>query len=439
MSTLFGLIVILLLVAATGLFVAIEFALLAADRSRLHARAEAGSRPARLVLNALKRLSFYLAGAQLGITMTSLMLGFLAEPLVGHLIDPLVVGLGGTGGSTLSVVIALLIATVFSMVVGELIPKNLAIAKPEAVALTVTPIVTVIFTVFGPIVRLFNGVANWAVRLLGVEPQEELTAVRSLEELEYLIRASGETGSLGTEELNLLRRTLRFGDKTAAEALTPRVHLEAVSIDATVGDVHELALSTGHSHYPVFGEDFDDVRGVVSVTALFDLPVKARRNAPVADLMTEAHVVPETRGLLDLLDDFRELGAELLIVIDEHGGTAGVITLEDVLEEITGDIDDEYDVEAPLTVVRPGISVVAGTRTADEVDDVSGFTMPEGGYETIAGFMLDVFGHIPVAGEQLTWDGWTVEVVEMDGHRIASVQLVAPESFHRSVVGGDAS
>lgn len=432
-STLFGLIVILLLVAATGLFVAIEFALLAADRTRLHARAEAGSRPARLVLGALKRLSFYLAGAQLGITLSSLVLGFLAEPLVGHLIDPLVEALGGTGGSTVSVVLALLLATMFSMVVGELIPKNLAIAKPEAVALAVTPIVTVIFTFLGPFVRLFNGVANWAVRLLGVEPQEELASVRSLEELEYLIRASGETGSLGAEELSLLRRTLRFGDKTAAEALTPRVHLESVASTATVGDVHDLARSTGHSHYPVYGEDLDDIRGVVSVTALFELPIGARRSTPVADLMTEAHVVPETRALLDLLDDFRERDAELLIVIDEHGGTAGVISLEDVLEEITGDIDDEYDVEAPLTVLRPGMSVVAGTRTADEVAEVSGFEMPGGDYETIAGFMLDRLGHIPVAGEQIGAEGWILEVVEMERHRIASVQLVAPEGAEASV------
>ncbi|MDA3039808.1 MAG: hemolysin family protein [Actinomycetota bacterium] len=427
MSTFLGLIVMLLLVAATGLFVAIEFALLAADRARLHARAEEGSRPARLVLVALKRLSFYLAGAQLGITVTSLVLGFLAEPLVGDLIDPVVEALGGTEGSTLSVVLALFLATVFSMVVGELIPKNLAIAKPEAVALAVTPIVTVIFTVLGPFVRLFNGVADWAVRRLGVEPQEELAAVRSLEELEYLIRASGDSGSLRAEELNLLKRTLRFGEKTAAEALTPRVHLEAVPVTGVVGEVHDLALATGHSHYPIYGEDLDDIRGVISVTALFGLPIGVRRTEPVATLMTEAHVVPETRSLLDVLDDFRTLEAELFVVIDEHGGTAGVITLEDVLEEITGDIDDEYDVEAPLTVVRRGVFVVAGTRTSDEVADASGFDMPEGDYETIAGFMLAELGHIPAAGEQVSAGGWTLEVVEMDRHRIASVQLVAPD------------
>ncbi|MFT7601948.1 MAG: CBS domain containing-hemolysin-like protein [Acidimicrobiales bacterium] len=428
MNVALGLLVILLLVTANGLFVAIEFALLASDRSKLEANAAAGSRTARLALAAKKETSFYLSGAQLGITMTSLVLGFLAEPLVGQLIDPVLERVGARGGTTLSVALALLLATVFQMVVGELIPKNIAITHPERVAQSLAPISRVIFGLTSPLIRFFNGAANWSVRRLGIDPKKELASVRSIEELDYLIQSSGKTGALRPDELSLLRRTIRFGDKTAAEALTPRVHIEAVSTATTVGDLYSRTTASGHTHYPVYGEDLDDIKGVVTVTAMFDLPTAERQSTPVVDIMKPAHAVPETRNLIDLLDDFRTLQAELLIVVDEHGGTDGIITLEDVLEEITGDIDDEYDnEEVPLTVVRRGVSVVAGTLNGDEVGDASGFELPEGDYETIAGFLLAQFGHLPVEGEQLHWNGWLLEVVEMDRRRIASVQLVAPD------------
>lgn len=422
-----GLLAILLLVTANGLFVAIEFALLASDRSKLETRAAEGSRTARLALGAQKRVSFYLSGAQLGITLTSLVLLFLAEPLVSRLIGPIIESVGGSADSSVSVVVALVLATVFQMVLGELIPKNIAISNPEGVAQALTPFGRVVFTISSPVIRAFNGLANWSVRRLGIEPREELASVRSLEELDYLIVSSGETGALRPDELSLLRRTIRFGDKTAAEALTPRVHIEAVPLTSSVGDLYDHTTGSGHSHYPVFGDDLDDVRGVVSVTSLLDLPAAERRSALVTDLMTEAHAVPGSRDLVDLLDDFRSLQAELLIVVDEHGGTDGVITLEDVLEEITGDIDDEYDLDdASLTVVRQGVSVVAGTLTVDEVEEASGFEFPHGDYETIAGFMLSELGRIPEEADQVSHDGWLLEVVEMDRRRIASVQVVAP-------------
>ncbi len=427
MTVVLGLLVVMVLVAANGLFVAIEFALIASDRAKLEARAEAGSRRARSALVAARRMSFYLSGAQLGITVTSLLLGFLAEPLVAHLIDPLLEAVGLEGGTSLSVVVALLLATVFQMVVGELVPKNIAIARPEAVALAVAPIAQLVFTATSLLIKVFNGAAEWTVRRLGIEPREELASARSLDEIEYLITSSGATGSLAPDQLSLLRRTLRFGDKTAAEALTPRVHVEAILLDATVGDLYDKATQSGHSHYPVYGSDLDDIRGVVTIIDLFELPTSERRTTPVVDIMREPIVIPETRHLVDVLDDFRSSGAELVIVVDEHGGTAGIITLEDVLEEITGDIDDEYDREGPLTVMRAGVSVVAGTSSADEVLDATGFAMPDGEYETIAGFMLDRFGRLPEEAELIDSNGWLLEVVEMDGLRIASVQVIAPQ------------
>ncbi|MEZ5379842.1 MAG: hemolysin family protein [Acidimicrobiales bacterium] len=426
MNVALGLILILLLVAANGFFVAIEFALIAADRSKLETQAEEGSATARITLGVLRRISFNLSGAQLGITVTSLVLGFLAEPLVGQLIDPAVKALGGASGSAVSALLALAIATVFQMVAGELIPKNLALAKPEATSKALSPAARIVHGAFSPIITAFNGAANWTVRRLGIEPTEELSSMRSLEEIEYLIQSSATLGTLAPDALSLLTRTIRFGDKTAADALTPRVHVDWLPLEATVGEFIEHTNASGHSRYPVCDGDIDDIRGVVDVVAVFDLPIDRRNTTLVSDIMGEAHVVPETRDLVDILGDFRRHETQMLVVVDEHGGTAGILTLEDVLEEITGDIDDEYDEVTTLGVSRTGVFIIDGTLHADEVDEVAGFRMPDGDYETIAGFLLDRLGSIPAEGTVVLWEGWQFEVVAMDGLRIASIEMVAP-------------
>ncbi len=426
MNLVLSLVVVVLLVAANAFFVAVEFALIAADRSKLEARAADGSRRAQAAVHAVQRMSFHLSGAQLGITLSSLVLGFMAEPLVAVLLDPLLSPVFGEE-ATMTVVVALALATVFQMVAGELIPKNVAIARSEALALALAPAARIVHGAMTPIIWLFNGSANWAVRRLGIEPQEELTAVRSLDEIEYLIRSSAETGTLSDEALNLLTRTLRFEDKTAADALVPRVHVDWLDRGATVGELLARARETGHSRYPVCGDDLDDLVGVVDVADVFAIPLAERDGAPLAEVMREPLVVPETRDLVDILDDFRTTDRKLLVVIDEHGGTAGILTLEDVVEEITGEIDDEYDKadDTALTVARPsGVSIVAGTLHPDEVADATGFEIPEGPYETIAGFVLHELGRIPTEGESFRHDGWTIEVAAMDGHRVASVQML---------------
>ncbi len=436
MNVALGLILILLLVAANGFFVAIEFALIAVDRTKLEAQAAEGSATAKITLGVLRRMSFHLSGAQLGITVTSLVLGFLAEPLVGHLIDPVVEALGGSGGSSVSVLFALGIATVFQMVAGELIPKNLALAKPEATSKALSPAARIVHGAFSPVITTFNGAANWTVRRLGVEPTEELSSMRSLEEIEYLIQSSGTLGTLAPDALSLLTRTIRFGDKTAADALTPRVHADWLPLEATVGEFIEHANATGHSRYPICEGDIDNVKGVVNVAAVFDLPVDERNGTLVSEIMGEAHIVPETRDLIDILADFRRHATEMLIVIDEHGGTAGLLTLEDVLEEITGDIDDEYDEVTTLGVSRTGVFIIDGTLHADEVDEVAGFRMPEGDYETIAGFLLDRLGSIPAEGTVVLWEGWQFEIVAMDGLRIASIEVIAPDADNGGALAG---
>jgi len=424
-----GLPIIAVLLAANGFFVAVEFALVAADRSKLSSLADEGRWTARVALSARKGLSFHLSGAQLGITVTSLIMGFLVDSLIGPLLDPVLSLVPFLSGPTISVIIALAVASGIQMITGELFPKSVAISRPEAVAMALSPIAVVVHGALSPLIRVLNGAANWSVRRMGLEPQEELADLRSLEELEYLIHSSGESGAIGQDARDLLTRTIRFGDKTAAEALTPRVHIEALRTDASVGDLIDKARASSYSQFPVFDDDLDNIRGTVEVASVFELEFDDRTERPITQILRDPFVVPETRDLIDILDDFRSFHSQspMAIVIDEHGGTAGILTLEDVLEEIVGEIDDEYDDPVTLTAgVGPGVYLLAGTLHADEVEEACGFEMPDGDYETIAGFVLDQLGRIPNAGDELTHQEWRIEVGEMDNHRIASLRFVAP-------------
>ena len=416
----------LLLILATGFFVAVEFALVAIDRDRVDVDATAGSRRAKATSTALRRLSFNLSGAQLGITVTSLIVGFIAEPTIASALEPLaerVVGQDRASGT--AIVVALVLATVATMVVGELVPKTIAIARPRPTAYALAAPMLVVTTVLGPLIRLLNGSANWTVRRFGIEPQEELTSVRSLEELELLIRSSGAEGTLEPEALTLLTRSIRFGEKDAADALVPRRSVTTLSIDDVVSTLAARAVATGHSRFPLVGADLDDVHGVVHVKDVYRVPYEDRATHPLRELMVPAFVVPETRDLADLLADLRRVGSHLAIVVDEHGGTAGIITLEDVLEEIVGEIDDEYDRPTPtLTrVQRAAEWRLDGTLHRDEVFDACGFSVPEGDFETLAGFVLASLGRIPAEGEEFEHDGWHLEVAEVDTHRVAAVRL----------------
>jgi len=374
----------------------------------------------------LRHLSFHLSGAQLGITVTSLLIGILAEPAVASLIEPLIepfVGPNALRG--LSLAVAIFLATVVQMVVGELVPKGLAIARPERTTFLLAPVVRIYGMVFGPLIRFLNSAANRTVRLLGVEPKEELSNVGTLAELRILVRTSNEEGTLDDSASALLTRSIRFEGKTAGDVLVPRTAVKALASDATVADLVALSAETGHSRFLVHGADLDDVVGVVHVRWAHVVPAAERSSTGVATLMQSVVAVPESRTLDDILVDLRRAQSHLAVVIDEYGGTAGIVTLEDVLEEIVGEIDDEHD-PMPTRLTRPrrtGEWVVPGTLHPDEVLDQTGFEIPEGEYETIAGFVLDVLGRIPEVGDQLEHDGWTVEVVEMDRRRVSEVRL----------------
>jgi CBS domain containing-hemolysin-like protein len=430
-DTALGLAAVCLLIAANAVFVAVEFGLVAADRGRIDQLASEGDRRAIVARSLLTHLPFSLGGAQLGISITTLVLGFLAQPVLASLFQPVLEPIVGESASNaIALVVALALATTAQMVLGELIPKSLAIAHPEPAALALGRPLSLFATVFRPVIWLLNQAANRIVRALGIEPQEELSHVRSLPELAVLFQASADEGTLAGNASALLTRSVRFGQKTAADVLVPRVAVKAVNAEATASDLVTLAAGTGHSRFPVFRGDLDDIAGVVHVKAVHAVAPGDRDTTPVSALMADAVALPESRQLVDVLFDIRWSRNHLVIVVDEYGGTAGILTLEDVLEEIVGEIDDEYDQLTPNLGVEeaPGVSVLPGSLHADEVGDAIGFEMPPGEYETLAGFVLDQLGHIPVPGEQFSFGGWTFEVVGLDRRRVASVRVSrAPE------------
>ncbi|MEO7555372.1 MAG: hemolysin family protein, partial [Acidimicrobiales bacterium] len=399
------------LIAATGFFVAAEFSLVAIDRNRIETRVAAGDRAAERVERVLRQLSFNLSGTQLGITVSSLALGLVAEPTVAVLLEPAL----GTAGS---VIVALVVVTFVSMLVSELVPKNIAIARAEPTAIALARPVLAYGMVFGPVIRLLTAAANATVRALGIEPKEELASVRTLEELQLLIQSSGREGTLDNDAFTLLTRTIRFNDKTAADALVPRTSVTAVRPDDTVAELVDSSVATGFSRFPVCRDDLDDVVGTVHVKDVYRLPPAERSAAAVATIMVEPFVVPESRDLGSVLLDLRT-GNHLAIVVDEYGGTAGIITMEDVLEEIVGDIDDEHDRPKLTKVLPEGTYELPGTLHPDEVLEACGFEMPPGEYETLAGFVLDQLGRIPEGGEQFDYRHWLIDVVSVERRRVA--------------------
>jgi CBS domain containing-hemolysin-like protein len=420
-----------LLVVAQAFFVAVEFALVAVDRTRLDQQAASGSRRAKLAGDLLRHLSHHLSGAQLGITVTSLILGFIAEPVIAEALSPLLDSfVGESAVDGVALVVALLLATMVQMVLGELVPKTIAIARALPTAMTLAPAMRAFDLVFGWLISGLDHAANWTVRRLGIEPAEELSNVRSLPELDLLFQASGEEGLLDRRSTRLLSRSIRFGDKTAADALVPRTAMVAVPFDASAEDLVAVARGSGRSRFPVFGADLDDIRGVVHVKQVQAVPPDQRASTAVRTLMTEAVFVPETIALEDVLVEIQGSGSQLVLVADEYGGTAGLLTIEDVIEEIVGDIADEYDAGEPELTRRqqPGEWLLAGTLHPDEVSDACGFEIPEGDYETLAGFVLDRLGRIPDGpGPGFEHDAWRFEVAEMDRLRVAEVRVTAPQ------------
>ncbi len=397
------LVISLLLVAACGVFVAAEFSLVTVDRRAVDRAAEAGERGAHGVQSALRSLSTQLSGAQVGITVTNLAIGFLAEPAIAGLLqEPLLAaGLPESAVRPVSIGIGLLVATLLTMLFGELVPKNIAIAKPLGTARATQGFQRGFSTAMKLPIRVLNGSANAIVRRLGMEPQEELRSARNSDELASLIRRSASEGTLATGTARLMERSVSFADRRAGEIMTPRVRMDRVGVDAPVAAVVEMARRTGHSRFPVVAGNDDEVIGAVHVKNAVAVPSADRGTTLVSAVMVEPTVVPESLLLDPLLTLLRAEGFQMALVVDEYGGTAGVVTLEDVVEEIVGDIADEHDrLGARALSRRDGSTSVSGLLRPDEVSSATEVELPEHeDYDTVAGLMMQRLGRMPEVGD----------------------------------------
>ncbi|WP_137122764.1 hemolysin family protein [Segeticoccus rhizosphaerae] len=416
------------LTAGTALFVAAEFSLVALDRPTVERARARGDQAAGPVLTSLRQLSTQLSAAQVGITLTTLVVGYLVEPSVGKLLEApaRAVGLPEGAVAPTSTTVALVLATAFSMVCGELLPQFLGISAPLQTAKVVAVPVRIFSVLTRPLIVLLNGSANLILKALHITPQEELSAARTPQELSSLVRRSAEAGTLEPGTARLVTRSLIFGEQTAADVMSPRVRCTAAPRTASAADVLLLARETGHSRFPVIGDDWDDIDGLVHVKRAIAVPHERRAEVPVSALMTDPLLVPETIRLDPLLLLLRAAGFQLAVVVDEYGGTSGVVTLEDVIEEIVGEVSDEHDRGATTgRAMADGSWTVPGMWRPDEVRDQVGAPVPDGAaYETVGGFIMAALGRVPTVGDQVPVPGWIVRVTAMDGRRIDRLRFV---------------
>lgn len=426
MSTPVALVIAVTLLAANGFFVAAEFALLAARRSRIEALAEGGDRRAGHALAGIRELALMLAGAQLGITMASLGLGAVAEPAVAGLIEHWLEGVvvSSYARHAIAFGIALSLVVFLHMVVGEMAPKSWAISHPERSALVLARPFRAFALVLRPFIRFLNGMANVVVRLCGVEPQDELALAHSPADLHLLLNESVGQGTLDEEQHDLLSRSLELSGLDALAAMTPRREIVAVPADADVEEVERVASESGRSRIIVYEQDLDHVPGVVHVKDLLLLDNDARRTTTAGELVRPVLVTHEAHALEDLLLDMREKRLHLAVVADELGTVAGLVTMEDVLEELIGDFEDESDRGARRLRRLPGGSwSAAGSLRPDELEERTGVALPPGEWDTVAGWIIATLDRIPDVGDQAVVDGHVVVVAAMDGFGIEEVEV----------------
>ncbi len=420
------LIIGLLLIVGTGFFVASEFSLVNLDRSDLEARQERGETMLGPTIRALKVTSTHLSSAQLGITLTTLLTGFTLEPAFSSFLTPPLTAVGLTEGvvGVVATVVAVTIATLLSMIIGELVPKNFALALPRQTSKIVIPFQLAFTAVFRPFVRLLNSTANAILRLIGIEPKEELSSARTADELKSLVRRSANEGALNRDTATLLARTLVFSDHIAADVMTPRPRLASIGKVESAEAVLELARRTGFSRFPVMNEDIDDIVGIVHVKQAVAVPRERRARVKVSALQSDALRVPETMRLDTLLGELRGRGYQMAVVVDEYGGTAGVATLEDLVEELVGEVADEHDRSRADVVRSRNWLTFPGALRPDELLERADVLVPEEGpYETVAGWIMSELGRIADVGDSVEIDAGVFSVERMDGRRIDRIRF----------------
>ena len=421
-----------LLTAGTFVFVSAEFSLVALDQASVERRAQEGDRSASQVLRATRSLSTQLSGAQVGITLTTILLGYTTQTSVASLLEDLlgVVGLAQALATTVAVFVAAVLVNAFSMLFGELVPKNLALAHPLRTAGMVVPFQMMFTSLFRPLIVVLNGAANWVLHRMGIEPQEEISSARSANELAALVRHSAEEGTLDTSTASLFTKSIRISELSAVDVMTDRGLVQTLPADAVAADVIALARDTGHSRFPVTGDDIDDILGFVSLRRAVAVPFERRGDVSVqsSSLLAPAPRVPETVALGPLLVQLRDEGLQMAVVVDEYGGVSGIVTLEDVVEEIVGEVSDEHDHRRRgIRRQADGSLLVPGRIRPDELEERTGVVLPDDGpYETVAGLVMTELGRVPEVGDCVDVAGSHLEVTQMKGRRITQVSLVPP-------------
>jgi len=409
MTTALMLLLGIVLTAGTFVFVSAEFSLVAVDQAVLEKKAEEGDRGAASVLRATRTLSTQLSGAQVGITLTTILLGYTTQSALAQLLEDLLgwAGLAWGLATAIAAFVAAVFINVFSMLFGELVPKNLALAHPMSTAKRVVPFQMVFTAIARPIIWVLGGTANWVLARMGIEPQEEISSARSASELAALVEHSVEEGTFDTSTADLFVNTIRMSTLSAADVMTDRGRLHTLSEGDSAQDVLDLARETGHSRFPVIGDDSDDILGLVSPRRAVAGP--AAQTVPIGPLMVQ----------------LRDEGLQMAVVVDEYGGVSGIVTLEDVVEEIVGEVSDEHDQRRLGIRPRPdGTFLVPGTLRPDELARRTDIHLPEDGpYDTIGGLVMNELGEIPSVGSRVSVDGIGIEVTQMQGRRVAQVAI----------------
>lgn len=421
------------LTIGTGLFVASEFSLINVERIELEALRDSGKKGLDLPIKAVAKTSTHLSAAQLGITLTTLLTGFVVEPSLSRLLSPWLIDLGVSQESLkpVSIAIAMTIATLLSFLIGELVPKNMALSAPIKVLRFVVGFQIAFSWVFKPLIWFLNQNGNWLVRRFGIEPKEELSSARSGEELAALVRRSAHLGSLEQDTAQLIEKTISLSKLLANDVMTPRPKMHSLLREQNAADLVDLAKQTGHSRFPVEGEDQDDIVGVVHLKRAISIPLERRGQVPVSALMVEPVRVPETMPLDALILHLRGKGLQFGVVIDEYGGTAGIVTLEDAIEELVGELDDEHDKArshivnyldgsvAFSAMLRPAELKEHGVAIAEDED-----------YDTVSGFIMSELERIPEVGDRVLMASGSLEVIRMDGRRVDRVKFTPKEEVN---------
>jgi CBS domain containing-hemolysin-like protein len=419
-----SMIAVLGLVALNGFFVAAEFSLVAARRSKLDEMIAQGDRSARTVQTALQNLDRYIASTQLGITIASLALGWIGEPVLAHLFDQVFRTLGlnpsPTATHVAAVPVAFFLLTFFHIVLGELAPKSIALTSPEKTARAVVRPLLVFSRIMSPFIWIFNGAANSLLRIFGVEPVNDPEG-HSPDEIRFLVMQAHARGTLDESDRAMLAGVLDFHEKKARDVMRPRTDVVALDIEATEEEVWEILRRERYSRYPVYRESLDDVTGVFLAKDLWLHSGDAPFN--LADFVREPMYVPDSRPAERVLDDLRKTRAHMAVVLDEYGGTAGIVTMEDLVEEVVGDIADEYDFASRESIVTDGVLELAGSLSLIDVRSDYRIQIPDGEWTTLGGFAFARLGRLPRMGDRIPIPGGEMEVVAMDGRRIAALRI----------------